>query len=163
MFERFIRLFKKSVTAAAPQRPQVKNEATLPKRVSFTKKEPLTTPMRMREEVQQKKPEVRSQTLLLPPAEPEPVTTSKPVAERNVSMPLPSSISGEEVAMVRHAVKNTSSERFTYVDRTHKPMVKEEPKKQNDVIKYNAKPLKMSSDHNESAHGDVVCAGKAQN
>lgn len=159
MFEHFTRLFKKSDTAAAPQRPPVKKDATLPKKVSFTVPQPVQDKIRP---VQQDRPEIKPPALLLPPAEP--AMESKPVAERSVSMPLPSSISGEEVAMVQHVVKKTASERFTYVDKTHKPLVKEEPKKPNDIIKYNIKPLKMTADHTEAARSDVIVyAGKTQN
>jgi hypothetical protein len=168
MFESVIRLFKKSVTAAAPQRPPVKKNATLPKKVSFTAPQRVqdkTQPeQHNKQPAQQDRPDIKPPALLLPPAEPEPVVVSKPVAERSVSMPLPSSISGEEVAMVQHAVKKTASERFTYVDKTHKPLVKEEPKKPNDIIKYNIKPLKMAADHNEAVRSDVIVyAGKTQN
>ena len=162
MFERIIRLFNR-VTAGAAQRLPIKKKA------APVKHEPLKAlaagpdTARLAEA---HAPETKPEMLLLPSMGPEPAAAARPASERNLSMPLPSSISGEDVAMVQHAAKKTSSERFKYVDKTLKPLEKVEHKKPEDVIKYKVKPLTMQApaEHKDAARSDVIVyGGKTRN
>jgi len=159
MFERFIRLFNRIKAAAAYKLP-IRKKAVPVKNRMFKA-------LAARQDIARERlPEMKPEMLLLPPMEPEPVVASKPAAERNLTMPLPSSISGEEVAMVQHAVKKTNSERFKYVDKTLKPVEKEAHKKPEDIIKYSIKPLNMQApvEHKDTTRSDVIVySGKTRN
>jgi len=179
MFERLIDFFNDKLKAGLPHRPKAPEDAALLKNGTLNalfarpgQDKPAEVPMI------EDKPE-----LLLPEStgpEPEPVAisepqpiisepptervqpaASKPSTERSMSMPLPSSISGEEVAMVQHAAKRTSNERFTYVDKPHKPLQKDDQKKPDDVIKYNLKPLTLpaKAENKGSGRSDVIVYG----
>ena len=162
MFEQFIHLFNR-VKAEVTQKLPVQKKA------EPVKKEPLNAlpaGQDITRLAELNVPETKPEPLLLPSMEPEPVAVSKPAAERNLTMPLPSSISGEEVAMVQHAVKKTSTERFKYVEKPLRPMEKTESKKPGDIIKYKIKPLTMQSqpEHKDTARSDVIVyGGKTQN
>ena len=162
MFEQFIRLFNRVTAEVIQKLPARKNAAPV-------KKEPLKV-LPAGQDITRlaamNVPETKPETLLLPSMAPEPVAASKPVVERNLSMPLPSSISGEEVAMVQHAIKKTNTEHFRYVEKPLKPLEKEEHKKPEDVIKYKIKPLTMQpqAEHKDNARSDVIVyGGKTQN
>lgn len=162
MFEQFLRLFNRIKTDAT-QRLQAQNKAVPVKNETLNA---LNAGPDMTIPAEVNVPETKPEQLLLPSMEPEPVVVSKPAVERHFSMPLPSSISGEEVAMVQHAVKKTSNERFKYVEKPLTPLVKEEPKKPEDIIKYNIKPLTMQApaEHKDAARSDVIVyGGKSQN
>ncbi len=162
MFERFMLLFNRVKTDVA-QRMPIQNKTAPVKNETLNA---LTAGQNIDTPAEAYVPETKPETLLLPSMEPEPVIESKPAAERNLSMPLPSSISGEEVAMVQHAVKKTSTERFKYVEKPFQPMEKEEQKKPEDIIKYKIKPLNMQTpvEHKDTAHSDVIVyGGKTQN
>ncbi len=158
MFERFILLFNR-LKAEATQRMPIKKKAAPVKAKTVNTLTPGPDIARLAEE---NMPKTKPELLLLPSMEPEPVVVSKPAVERNLSMPLPSSISGEEVAMVQHAVKKTSTERFRYVEKPFQPMEKEEQKKPEDIIKYKIKPLNLqaSTEHKDTAHSDVIVYGE---
>ena len=156
MFERLISLFNKGKAEATKRLPihtkgmAIKNGAlkALPAGQNMAKEHA---------------PEMDHEQFLLSPMEPEPVVVSKPAAERNFSMPLPSSISGEEVAMVQHSVNKTSSEHFKYVEKPLRPVEKAAPKKPEDVIKYKVKPLNFQApvEHKDTARNDVIVYGKS--
>jgi hypothetical protein len=156
MFERLITLFNRGKAEATKRLPihaksaAIKNEAlkALPARQAMAKEHA---------------PEMTHDQFLLSPMEPEPVVVNKPAAERNFSMPLPSSISGEEVAMVQHSVNKTSTEHFKYVEKPHTPVEKAAPKKPEDVIKYKIKPLNLQAqvEHKDTARSDVIVYGKS--
>jgi|WetSurMetagenome_2_1015567.scaffolds.fasta_scaffold133166_2 hypothetical protein len=154
MFEQVIRLFSRVKTEAAYL-------LTVRKKAAPVRKEPLKV-LPAGPDITRLAELNAPETLLLPSMEPEPVAVSKPAADRNISMPLPSSISGEEVAMVQHAVKKTSTERFKYVEKPLRPLEKVEHKKPEDVIKYKIKPLTMQSqaEHKDATRSDVIVYGE---
>ncbi|HEY3423110.1 MAG TPA: hypothetical protein VGK13_08100 [Methanocellaceae archaeon] len=153
MFERLLRLFNR-IKPEAPQRLLLSENAAAV-RTETANALPAGEAI-----AAEQAPETKPDIFLLPSMDPEPAVVSKPAIERNFSMPLPSSISGEEVAMVQHSVNRTSSERFKYVEKPLKPLEKAEQKKPEDVnvIKYKLKPLNMQApaEHKDTTRGDVI-------
>lgn len=150
MFEQFLQLFSRGNREA--------KAAPIKKEFAFAKNQAKKTPeVIMNEPAIPAETEVKPPVLLLPEAEEMPAPVAKPAPQP--SMPLPSSISAQDV-FVPHSLKKSSPERFTYVDKPHKPIQKEDHKRSEEVIKYHLKPLAPPKkiEHNDTR----VLAGESQ-
>jgi hypothetical protein len=156
MFERFIHLFNRIKTEAT-------HRLTIHDKNAAFQNEPLKALPAGRDIIEEQASETKPELPIKTSIEPGPTVVSKPAVERKFSMPLPSSISGEEVAMVQHSVNMVSSERFKYVEKPVKAVEKGEQKKPEDIIKYKIKPLNLQApvEHKDTARSDVIVYGKS--